>query len=63
MPDKPTPDAIPVPDKPEMPSTPPTDFPEIPKPQKPDTPFPPHSEPAPGKPEPDAPGGANVTAD
>jgi hypothetical protein len=48
-PDRPAPDAIPVPEKPEMPSTPQTDFPEIPKPKPPQSPFPAHPEPTPGK--------------
>jgi hypothetical protein len=47
MPDKPAPDAIPVPGRPETPPTPPPDFPEIPKPQEPVTPYPVHPEPAP----------------
>ena len=62
MPDKPAPDAIPVPDKPEMPSPPPTDFPEIPKPERPETPYPTHPEPAPGKPGPDPPGPKDLSA-
>jgi hypothetical protein len=48
-PDKPAPDAIPVPDRPEIPSPRWTDFPEIPKPQPPRSPFPAHPEPTPGQ--------------
>jgi hypothetical protein len=56
MPDKPVPDAIPVPGRPGTPATPPPDFPEIPKPERPATPYPAHPEPAPNPQPPIKPG-------